>query len=62
MNDDIIKNFRAELKALLKNYNAEIYSEMDGDTHGVTDAIVIEIENKEIMRFDNPTCISHYDI
>ena len=30
-----IDNFKQELKALLDKYNAAIYCEVDGDTHGL---------------------------
>ena len=54
--------FKKELKALLKKYNVDIYVMLDGDTHGVTDSIVIDMDNKEIMRFENPAEISQYDL
>ena len=56
-----INNFRNELRDLLEKYNAEIYVELDGDTHGVSDALVIDFGNVEIMRFDNSS-VSHYDL
>lgn len=52
-------NFTLEM---LTKYNAVIYSEVDGDTHGVTDAIIINFDNKDVMRFENPSCISKYDL
>ena len=57
---DKVNEFKKELKELLAKYNAEIYVDLDGDTHGVSSAVVIDIDNKEIMR--NSDCISHYDI
>lgn len=62
MDNIIISEFKKELKALLKKYNADIYTELDGDTHGVTDSIVIDMGNKEVMRFENPSEINHYNI
>jgi hypothetical protein len=50
-----MKEFLKELKTLLEKYNAEISVEIDGDTHGVTDKIVIEV-GKEEMYFENPSC------
>lgn len=54
--------FKKELKALLEKYNADISSEIEGDTHGIDyEALVIEVDGKEVMRVrDN--CISHHDI
>ncbi len=57
-----VDNFKKELKDLLEKYNAEIYVELDGDTHGVSDALIVDIDNKEVMRFENPSEISQYDI
>jgi len=57
-----LNDFKKELKELLGKYNAEIYVDLDGDTHGLYDALVIDIDNKEVIRFDNPSCVSHYDI
>jgi len=52
-----MKDFLKEFKTLLEKYNAEISVEMDGDTHGVTDKLVIEV-GKEEMYFENPSCFS----
>lgn len=52
--------FKIELKELLEKYNADIYVDLDGDTHGVSSAVVIDIDDKEVLR--NHDCISHYDI
>jgi len=57
---DKIDNFKKELKALLEKYNAEIYAQMDGDTHGVSCEIVIDVDNKEVIRKYDDLC--HYDI
>lgn len=55
-----IDQFKQELKELLTKYNAEIYADLDGDTHGVSVEIVIDINNVEVLRnYDN---ISQYDI
>lgn len=56
--DDKIKNFKYELRELLKKYNAEIYADTEGD--GFSNAVVIDIDDKEIMRsYDS---VSHNDI
>ena len=57
--DDKIDNFKNDLKDLLKKYNAEIYIDLDGDTHGVSCFVVIDVDNKEVIRHDS--CISHSD-
>lgn len=46
------KAFKAELKEVLKKYNAEVWIDLDGDTHGVSSELVIEIDRKEVMRLD----------
>jgi len=56
------EEFKKEFKALLEKYDAEISVELDGDTHGLYDALVVELKDKEVMRFDNPSSVSHYDI
>ena len=63
-NDKIVVNksdsFKKELKELLAKYNADIYAEMDGDTHGVSVEIVIDIDNNEVIRINDS--LSQYDI
>lgn len=53
-NDEVIVNkaesFKRELKELLAKYDADIYANLDGDTHGVSVDIVIDISNKEVIR------------
>jgi len=50
-----VYSFKSELKDLLKQYNADIYIELDGDTHGLYSAIIIDLDGKEIMRSGNGT-------
>ena len=52
--------FLTEFTRLLEKYNAEIYADMEGDTHGVSVDVVIDINNKEIYRKSDS--ISNYDI
>lgn len=59
-NDNKAEQFKKELKELLVKYDADIYAEMDGDTHGVSVDVVIDINNKEVLR--NSDSISQYDI
>jgi len=54
------ESFKSELKELLAKYNADIYTMMDGDTHGVSVDVVIDIDNKEVIRKNDN--ISQYDI
>jgi len=57
-----VDQFKKELKALLEKYDAEIYSIIEGDTHGIHyEAIAIDFVNDEVMRFEDSS-ISHYDI
>lgn len=44
------EEFLIELKALLEKYNATIWADMDGDTHGVSSFVVVDIKQKEIFR------------
>lgn len=60
MENNKAESFKLELKELLTKYNADIYADMCGDTHGVTVEIVIDIDNKEVLRKDND--ISQYDV
>jgi septin family protein len=55
-----IAAFKEELKALLSKYNAEIYAQMDGDTHGVSCEVVIDLGNVEVIRKNDS--VSQYDI
>ena len=55
-----IDNFKTELRALLAKYDADIYIDLDGDTHGVSAYIIIDMHNKEISR--NSDCINQYDL
>lgn len=48
--DQEIKEFKKELKNLLKKYNASIWVSLDGDTHGVSAEIVIDVNNTEVIR------------
>lgn len=59
-NDNKAEQFKKELKELLTKYDADIYAEMDGDTHGVSVDVVIDINNKEVLRKSDS--ISQYDI
>ena len=55
-NEQIINKpdaFMKELSELLKKYNAEIYVDLEGDTHGVSSFIVIDIDRKEVDRFND---------
>ncbi len=52
--------FKKELKALLEKYKADIYALMDGDTHGVSVEIVIDVDNKEVLRTNGE--LSYRDI
>lgn len=52
--------FKNELRDLLKKYNADIYIQLDGDTHGVNADLVIDVDNKEVIRTGSD--LSHHDI
>ena len=55
------KAFKAELKALLKKYDAEIWVDVNGDTHGVSWSVVVDIErNKTVLSI--PNGLDHKDI
>lgn len=61
MDDNILNDFKNDLRELLKKYDADIYIELNGDTHGLDSALIIDIDNKEVMRFHDGS-MSHYDI
>jgi hypothetical protein len=42
-----IVEFKKELKALLEKYNAVIGCDIDGDTHGLIEKMVVEIDRKD---------------
>lgn len=52
--------FKRELKELLTKYDADIYVDLEGDTHGVSAMIVIDVNNKEVIRKHSD--LSQYDI
>ncbi len=56
-----INAFKNELRDLLKKYNAEIYCDLDGDTHGVSSSVVIDII-KDVEAIRSSSSISHHDI
>jgi hypothetical protein len=62
LNNDKVTEFKKEFKELLEKYNAEISSIIEGDTHGIDyEALVVEIDDKEVLRVEN-CCISHWDV
>jgi hypothetical protein len=44
---DKIDNFKAELKALLKKYNASIGCNVEGDTHGLSYEMVVDFGSQD---------------
>lgn len=45
------KDFKRDLKALLKQYNATVQFTADGDTHGLyDDSIILTVDGKVIMQ------------
>jgi hypothetical protein len=56
------KDFKRDLKALLKQYNAVIQFTADGDTHGLyDDSIIVKVDGGVIMRTGD-WCLTHTDI
>lgn len=56
-----INDFKAELKALLKKYDASIGCNLDGDTHCLLTEMEIEV-GKESEIINNDTYLCHDDI
>jgi hypothetical protein len=54
---DKIDNFKAELKALLKKYNACISCNIDGDTHGLSYEMVVDFGSEDRWK-EYPLCNS----
>jgi hypothetical protein len=44
-----IEEFKSELKALLEKYNAYLYCDIDGDTHGLINTMKVEIDKKDFV-------------
>lgn len=60
MDNEKLDEFKKELGALLQKYNADIYSIITGDTHGIDyEALVIDFDNKEVMRFEDSEISQH---
>jgi len=57
-NNNKVDSFKKELKELLAKYNAEIYADSEGD--GFSSAVVIDIDDNEILRIT--TSIRQEDI
>ena len=56
------KDFKRDLKALLKQYNATVQFTADGDTHGLyDDSIILTVDGEVIMRTGNWN-LRHNDI
>ena len=53
--------FLKELKELLKKHSADISADVDGDTHGVSVAITLEVCDTEVLRVYG-YWLSHNDI
>jgi len=60
MDKEKVKAFKVELKALLKKYNADIWASLDGDTHGVTCTLMIDVDGKTVIETYND--LTHKDI
>lgn len=54
--------FKKELATLLEKYKAGIFVELDGDTHGVSTSIVLDIEDKEVFRLDYDNYLTHWEL
>jgi|GEM_PF-4772721 len=62
MTTDKSDAFLKKLSKLLKKYNAEIYVDLEGDTHDIRPFIVIDIDRKEVDRFnDNLDSLVYFD-
>lgn len=55
------EEFLKELQELLTKYNADFWISLDGDTHGVSAELVVDVNNKEVLRRSDGT-LSKYDI
>ena len=60
MDKEKIKAFKVELKALLKKYNADIWVSLDGDTHGVSSIVMIDVDGKTVIEAYSD--LTHKDI
>jgi hypothetical protein len=55
---NMVESFKREFKDLLTKYNVEIYADSKGE--GFTSEVVVDMDNKEIMRVLDT--ISQWDI
>jgi hypothetical protein len=42
-----VEDFKKELKALLVKYDASIFCDIEGDTHGLINTMKVEIDKKD---------------
>ncbi len=43
------EEFKKEFKALLLKYNAYLYCDIDGDTHGLITKMIVEVDKKDYL-------------
>ena len=61
-NDNEFKEFKAELSALLKKYNACIGVDVQGDTHGLMYDFTVEINRKDYTLVEGNAYIDVNDL
>lgn len=49
MDTQKIDAFKRDLKYLLDKYNAYIYCDLEGDTHGLSTKMMVEIDKKDYL-------------
>ena len=62
MPDATLIDFKTELAALLKKYNACLSVDVDGDTNGLMYDFKVEINNKDYMLREGYSCLDASDL
>jgi hypothetical protein len=57
-----LTNFKTELAALLKKYDATLGVDVDGDTHGLMYDFTVEINRKDYMLRAGYSCLEASDL
>jgi len=65
-NNELIGNkkleaFKSEFKLLLEKYNAYIFCDFEGDTHGLNTTMLVEIDKKDYI-LSNSSDIDYYNL
>ncbi len=60
--DIAVVKFKEELRDLLDKYNACLFVELDGDTHGLSTNFMVELEGEDRMICEGSSGIDYSDL